>query len=153
MDEITAATQLIGETQKLDARFLSGLLLVCLMLTLSLLTRLKIKLIDQKIITNQNDITKLQSDFDECNRLYSRNHNGVERMVAETELHIQKLQIDFTTSQSVQTARIDRTDKDINKLDDRLSKIEVTLAENHKQLSEGVTELAKNVAVIASKLD
>lgn len=135
----------------LDLAFLAALLLVALYMSVKHIINTQLKLIDQKIINNENDITNFRKDCEDYIKNYAEKFRGVEAMVVSADMRVQKLQSSVDSTKAVQAAHMDRTDKDIDKLETRLSQIEETIKANHTELTKGLNQISQNVAVLISK--
>lgn len=148
---VKVAQDAVEAVTHLDLAFLAALLLVALYMSVKHIINTQLKLIDQKIINNENDITNFRKDCEDYIKNYAEKFRGVEAMVASAGMRVQKLQSSVDSTKAVQAAHMDRTDKDIDKLETRLSQIEETIKANHTELTKGLNQISQNVAVLISK--
>lgn len=137
-----SAAAAVDAVTHIDIITIAATLLVLLIVAIRYIFSINLRLIDDKIHETTKDIEKLAEKI-----------GGVEAMAASAGLKVSKLQSTVDNTSAVQKAYIDRTDRDIDKLETRLTEIEKTIKSNHAELTKELGTITKNVAVLISKTE
>jgi len=137
-----SAAAAVDAVTHIDIITIAATLLVLLIVAIRYIFSINLRLIDDKIHETTKDIEKLAEKI-----------GGVEAMAASAGLKVSKLQSTVDSTTAVQKAHIDRTDRDIDKLETRLTEIEKTIKDNHAELTKELSTITKNVAVLISKAE
>lgn len=142
-----SAAAAVDAVTHIDVITIAATLLVLLIVSVRYIININLRIIDDKIHESGDKLTRTNKDVEKL----ADKINGVEAMAASAGLRVGKLQSALESTKAVQDAHIDRTDRDIDKLEARLSEIEKTLKNNHTELTKELSTIAKNVAVLAAK--
>jgi hypothetical protein len=147
-----SAAAAVDAVTHIDVITIAASLLVLLIVSVRYIFKINVKIIDDKITSTCEEIDQLRQHCDDSLGKLSEKVSGVEGMAASAGIRVNKLQSTLESTKAVQDAHIDRTDRDIDKLETRLGEeIEKTLKANHTELTKELSTMAKNLAVLAAK--
>lgn len=133
------AQEAVKVVTHLDVFAISGFLLLSLIASLRLIINIKLKLIDDKIISNQNDIASHRKEREEYVEKFT------EKMLElESNINMNVLRVNN---------RLDNQERDFSKLENYVLKLVQTVETNHENVSKQLSGIEKAVAVLISKND
>jgi chromosome segregation ATPase len=148
-----SAAAAVDAVTHIDVITISGALLVLLIVAIRYIFNINLRLIDEKIAENSHELEKFSAKCEQAMSKLEDKLGGVESMAASAGMRVQKLHSNLDSTTAVQKAHIDRTDRDIDKLETRLTEIEKTIKDNHAELTKELSTITKNVAVLISKAE
>lgn len=148
-----AASAAVSTLTHADIVAVAGGLLVLLVAAVQYIFKINLAIIDKKILVNKSEIDQLKAFHEKGLERYDSKMKGIEAMVASSGLKVQDLSKSLEGTKALTDAYIDRTERDISKLENRLTDIEKVIKENHEYLSAELHKVSQNVAVLISKSD
>lgn len=128
-------------------------LLVLLVGAIKYIFKINVGIIDQKITSTCEEIDQLRHHYDGSLDNLFKKVAGIEAMAASSGLKVQDLSKALERTKALTDAYIDRTERDINRLENRLNDIEKAIKQNHQELSAELHKVSQNVAVLISKAE